>query len=91
MTIMKAAIDTIRVVAEPFLGEGMSGAQLAACETNCTQALAELVKAKVLVSFAFSVTATALERTQGRAKAILRIVPAFELRELATEASLSAS
>jgi hypothetical protein len=64
MDIVKAVIDSVRNVGEPFLGEGMSGAQLAALETGVQQALSELVKAKVLVRFDAKVSASAFELRQ---------------------------
>lgn len=93
MRIVKAVIDTVRIVGEPFLGEGMSGAQLAALETAIQQALAELVKAKppVLVRFEAQVSATAFERVQGKCKVELVLVPAFELRQINVTVALAAA
>ena len=91
MRIVKAALDVIRLVGEPFLGEGMSGAQIAALETAIQQALAELVKGKVLVRFEVKVTASALERVQGRCKVELVLVPAFELRQINVTVALAAA
>lgn len=93
MRIVKAAIDAVRLVGEPFLGEGMSGAQLAALETAIQQTLSELVKARppVLVRFEVKVTANALERVQGKCKVELVLVPAFELRQINVTVALAAA
>lgn len=93
MRIVKATIDVIRTVGEPFLGEGMTGAQLSALETAIQQALGELVKAKppVLVRYEAKVTASALERVQGKCKVELVLVPAFELRQINVTVALAAA
>jgi hypothetical protein len=93
MRIVKATIDVVRQVGEPFLGEGMSGAQLAALETAIMQNLSDLVKAKpqVLVRFEVKVSATALERVQGKCKVELLLVPAFELRQINVTVALAAA
>jgi hypothetical protein len=93
MRIVKATIDVVRSVGEPFLGEGMSGAQLAALETAISQALGELVKASpaVLVRFEARVTASAFERVQGKCRVDLVLVPAFELRQISVSVALAAT
>lgn len=91
MRIVKAAMDTVRLVGEPFLGEGMSGSQLAALETAVSRALGELVEARVLVRFDARVTASALERVQGKCKIQLVLVPAFELRQISVTVALAAA
>lgn len=93
MRIVKATIDAIRLIGEPFLGEGMSGAQLAALETAIQQTLGELVKARpaVLIRYEAKVTASALERVQGKCKVELVLVPAFELRQINVTVALAAA
>ncbi len=91
MNIVKAAVDVIRLVGEPFLGEGMSGAQLEALQTAINQALSELVKGQVLIRFEARVTASALERVQGKCKVELVLVPAFELRQINVTVALAAA
>lgn len=91
MNIVKSTLDIVRVVSEPFLGEGMSGAQLTALETTIQQALSELVKGKVLVRFEVKVTANALERAQGKCKVELIVVPAFELRQISVTIALASA
>ncbi len=89
--IVKAVIDTVRRVGEPFLGEGMSGAQLQALETGITNALQELTKAGILQRFDLSVDATTAERVQGKARVALVLVPVFELRQISTTVALAAA
>lgn len=91
MAIVKASIDVVRIVGEPFLGEGLTGAQMAAAETAISQALSELVKAGVLVRFEMRVSATALERRQGKLQVSLVLVPAFELRQINVSVALAAA
>lgn len=93
MRIVKATIDVIRTVGEPFLGEGMSGAQLSALETAIQTALGELVKSRppVLVRYEAKVTASALERVAGKCKVELVLVPAFELRQINVTVALAAA
>lgn len=90
MEIVRLAIDTVRDASEPFLGEGMSGAQLAALETVNNQQLGELVKTGDLQRFSLAVTATRADRIQGKATVQLVLVPAFELRQITVTVSLAA-
>lgn len=89
--IVKAVVDTVREVGEPFLGEGMSGAQLQALETGISNALQELVKAGILQRFDLSVQATTVERIQGKVRVNLVLVPVFELRQILTTVALAAA
>lgn len=91
MRIVKASIDVIRLISEPFLGEGMTGAQLEALQTSITQGLSELVKARTLQRFSVKVTANALERVQGKCQVDLVLVPAFELRQINITLALAAA
>lgn len=90
MRIVKATIDAIRSAAEPFLGESISGARLAALETALEQVLAKLVKAGFLQRFEHTVTSTPAQQVQGRANVELKLVPAFELRMITVFVSLAA-
>lgn len=87
---VKAAVDSIRSVADPFLGEGMSGAQLAALETAIDSQLKALVKGNVLSRYEFNLTATAQQRVLGQATLELKLVPVFELRQLTIVVGLAA-
>jgi hypothetical protein len=91
MEIVKATLDSVRQLGEPFLGEGINNAQIAALETAVGQGLSELVKGGVLVRFDLKVTATALQRVRGEVNIELVLVPAFELRQINVTVALAAS
>lgn len=88
--IVKAAIDSIRAAGEPFLGEGISGPQLAALETSINQALVKLQKLGYLQRFDVVVTSTPSQQVLGQATVELLLVPAFELRQITVYVGLSA-
>lgn len=90
MEIVKAVIDAVRQVGEPFLGEGMTSSQLAALETAISTALGELASAGVINRFELSVTSSTLQRIEGKADVNLVIVPAFELRQINVTVGLAA-
>jgi hypothetical protein len=90
MRQVKAAIDAVREVGEPFLGEGMSGALMAALETAIDQALKALVKRGVLNRYDFQLISTPQQRVLGQATVELKVVPAFELRQLTVVVALAA-
>lgn len=88
--IVTATIDAIRAVADPFLGEAITGARLAALETAIEQALVKLQKAQYLQRFQHAVSSTPSEQIQGKATVELVLVPAFELRQITVNVALSA-
>lgn len=88
--IVKATIDGIRASAEPFLGEVITGARLAALETAIQQVLTRLQKAEYLQRFDVSVTSTPTQQVQGKADVELVLVPAFELRQITLHVALAA-
>lgn len=90
MRIVKAAIDAVRSAGEPFLGEGITGARLAALETAIEGVLSRLQKAKYLQRFDFHVTSTPSQQVQGKADVDLVLVPAFELRQITVNVALAA-
>jgi hypothetical protein len=90
MRQVKACIDEVRRVGEPFLGEGISGARLAALDTSIDNALRALTKRGVIVRYEHQVSSTPTQRVQGKATVELKIVPAFELRQLTIVVALSA-
>lgn len=87
---VKAAVDAIRGVAEPFLGEGMSGAVVAALDTAIDSQLKALVKQGVLIRYEYSLTSTPQQRVLGQAILDLKLVPAFELRQITIVVALAA-
>lgn len=87
---VKATVDSIRAVGEPFLGEGMTGSRLSALDTAIDGALNSLVKQGVIIRYEHSVTATPAQRIQGQATVDLKLVPAFELRQITVVVALAA-
>lgn len=90
MRQVKAAVDEVRRVGEPFLGEGISGARLAALDTAIDNALRGLTKRGVIIRYEHQVSATPAQKVQGKATVELKLVPAFELRQLSVVVALSA-
>jgi hypothetical protein len=88
--IVKASMDAIRTVGEPFLGEGITAARLAALETAIDQALTKLQKAEYLQRFDAKVTSTPTQQVQGKVDVELILVPAFEMRQITVTISLAA-
>jgi hypothetical protein len=88
---VKAAVDAVRRVGEPFIGEGLTGARIAALDTAIDGALKALVRQGVLVRYESQVTSTPTQRVLGEATVELVLVPAFELRRLTLVISLSAT
>jgi len=87
---VKAALDAVRTVGEPFLGEGLTEARLAALDTAIDAALRTLVKGGVISRYEISVTSTAQQRVLGQATVELKLVPAFELRQITVVVALAA-
>jgi hypothetical protein len=90
MRIVKATIDSIRSVSEPFLGEAITGARLAALETAIDGVLAGLQKLEYLQRSDAVVTSTPTQQINGQATVELVLVPAFELRQITINVALSA-
>lgn len=88
--IVKNTIESVRAAAEPSLGEGMTGARLAALETSIDGALLKRQKAGALQRYDKTVTSTPVQRVQGKADVELVLVPAFELRQITVYVSLAA-
>ena len=88
--IVKATIDAVRNVGEPFLGEPISGARLAALETAINQALVKLQKLEYLQRYEVSVTSTPTQQVQGKVDVEMVLVPAFEMRQITVYVSLAA-
>ena len=87
---VKASMDAIRNAAEPFLGEGMTGAMTAALDTAIDRALSTLVKTNVISRYEFQTTITPQMRVLGQATVELKLIPAFELRQITVVVALAA-
>lgn len=90
MRIVKASIDAVRAAGEPYIGEPITGARLAALETAINQALGKLQKAEFLQRFEALVTSTPTQQIAGQADVELLLVPAFELRQITVNVALAA-
>jgi len=90
MRIVKTAIDGVRAAGEPYLGEPITGARLAALETAITQVLTKLQKAEFLQRFEVAVTSTPSQQVLGQADVELLLIPAFELRQITVNVALAA-
>lgn len=90
MRIVKDCVDAVRGVAEPFLGEGMSGALLAALDGAIDRKLGQKVKEGSLVRYEHQLTATPAQRVAGQASLQLKLIPSFELRQLTVTVALAA-
>lgn len=88
--IVAYTVKTLREVLNPFLGEGITTPQLNAMQTTTDRVLTDLIKDGYLQRAEASVTASAVERVQGKANLDLLLVPAFELRQIFITVSLSA-
>jgi hypothetical protein len=89
--IVKSTLDVIRTVADPFIGEPITGARLAALETAIEQALAKLTKNQFLQRYQFKITSTPADQVLGKAIVDLILVPAFELRQITVSVSLASA
>ena len=87
---VKAAVDAVRAAAEPFLGQGMTAAQQAAFDTAIDKALGALVKGGVIVRYEFNTIMTPQMKILGQATVELKLIPAFELRQITVVVALAA-
>ena len=87
---MKAAVDAVRRAADPFLGQGMTGAMTSAFDTAIDNALGAQVKAGNIVRYQFNTIITAQMKVLGQATVQLKLVPAFELRQVTVVVALAA-
>jgi hypothetical protein len=88
--IVAETIKRLREVLNPFLGEGITTPQLNAMQTTTDRVLTDLIKDGLLQRAEASVSASAVEKVQGKANLDLLLVPAFELRQIYMTVSLSA-
>jgi hypothetical protein len=88
--IVKACIDDTRLVGRPFIGNGITGTRLAALETAIDNKLKQRVANQDLQRYEAKVTATPAQQVQGQADVELKLVPAFELRQITVKVGLAA-
>ena len=90
VTIICGVVEGLRSTAEPFLGEGASGARMAALEGALDQTLVKFQKNQWLCRYDMSVTQTKVDKIQGKIKVNLVLVPAFEIRQIFITLALAA-
>ena len=88
--IVKQTMDNVRRAGEPFLGEGITGARLAALDTAVDRELGQMVKAGDLVRYEHKIISTPSQRVLGQATIELKLIPAFELRQITVTVALAA-
>ena len=89
--IVFAAMDVVREVAEPFIGEPNDAAERQALETAITRGLQKMTEARALRDFAFTVKSTPAEQVQGIVNVEMILVPAFEMRKIQVTVKLRPS
>ena len=87
---VKVSVDAVRDAAEPFLGEGLTGALQSALDTAIDRSLQRLVKTGVIKRYEFQTIITPAMRVLGQATVELKLVPAFELRQITVVVALAA-
>jgi len=91
MRQVEAAVDGIRTVGEPFLGEGMTGVHIAGLETGIGDFLRTMVREGQINDYRFQLVVTPQMKILGQAIVQLTLVPAFELRSITVSVGLSAT
>lgn len=89
--IMTEAMDGVRRIAQPFIGEGFSGARKAALDTAILRHLEGMKNLGKLKDFSWQVTQTAAQEVRGTASVRLVLHPAFALRRLEVTVELRQS
>ena len=89
--IVNDAIQAIRDVADPFIGEPNDLPQQNALKTAINSALDAMVKDGALRGFQFNLSASMQDYIDGTMKIDVELVPAFELRKIKTTVSLKPS
>lgn len=91
MRITNDAVESVRTVADPFIGEPNNTPQRAALNTAIRSALDAMVTAGALRTFRFSINSTLEEFINGKMQVDLELVPAFELRKITISVALRPS
>jgi len=89
MRIIADVIDSVRDVAEPYIGEANTTLARTSLETGIVRELARLQELGFIQRFEARVSATAAQEITGNATVELTIVPAFELRKITVITSLA--
>lgn len=87
--IVHAVVDTIRAIAEKYLGEPNNAPQLNALDNEVDQVLNTFKGSGALNSADYSISSTPDQRVLGIVEINLTLVPAFEIRTINLTVSLS--
>ena len=82
--VMRAVSDSVREVADPFIGEANTIEQRNALSAAISKRLDLLVEKGVLIEYSFNLVATTMDQLLGQAKLELAIVAPQELRRITT-------
>ena len=83
-----AAMDVVRRVCDPFIGQPNSQGKRNAMESSITKGLQGLVDIGALRKYAFTVTSSAQQQVLGIIEIDLILVPIFEIRKIRTTVKL---
>jgi len=89
--IVNAILDNVARVAEPYIGEANNEVNRSALDEAVDSVLNAMKKAGALRAFVSSVRSTPYEQVLGRVNIYLKLIPAFEIREVKVYISLAAS
>ena len=90
--IVKAIVDGVRAVLDPFIGEGTGASVRASMESAVEEVLLQGKKDGYLQDYKdFSVIQTPQQEVQGVVEVNLTLIPAFEIRQINVTVSLSKS
>jgi len=87
--IVSDAVDAVRAVAEPYIGEPNTALARTSLETGIVRELSLLQEAGFIQRFEARVSASTSQEIQGDATVELTLVPAFELRKITIITSLA--
>jgi hypothetical protein len=83
-----AAMDVVRAVCDPFIGQPNTASKLNAMEAAITKGLNGMVDAGALKKFAFTISSSPTQRVLGVVDVELILVPIFEIRRIRTTVKL---
>jgi hypothetical protein len=90
--IAKSVIDGVRLVLDPFLGEGTSSSTRSSMHTAVENILIAAKKGKYLQDYKdFDIIQTPDMEVQGKVTVNLILIPAFEIRQITLSVSISKS
>jgi hypothetical protein len=89
--IVVEAMNVVRAVSEPFIGQGNTPAEILAMRTAITSGLRAMVDASALNAFDFEIISTPEMRARHLIDIELVLVPAFSIKQIRTFIRLKAS